>query len=90
MKCSIPRLGISMPQNVNRQADVSDMFAEVVCETDRQRRVSRMLFQQSGVETRYGVVSDDEGPDWKNRQDPLNPGMGPRPVSGCRFTRTTL
>lgn len=78
MHCSILGLGTAVPENQNSQSDVLAMSERLVCEDERQQRLSRMLFRKSGVETRHGVVSVEAGDDWKSREDPLSPGMGPR------------
>lgn len=78
MHSSILGLGTAVPSNVNDQADVMAISERLVCANERQRRLNKMLYRQSGVESRHGVVSTDAGDDWKAREDPLNPGMGPR------------
>lgn len=78
MTCAILGLGTAVPETVNLQSDIMEMSARLVCENERQQRLSRMLYRQSGVEKRHCVVSVDRGDDWKSRNDPIAPGMGPR------------
>ncbi len=68
MKCSIIGLGTALPSECISQADALRLSSEVICSTERQRRWMRVLFQRSGVQTRYTVVPLETGYLWAKLQ----------------------
>ncbi len=56
MKTIIHGLGTATPDNCMSQEEALAMFTDIVCATDRQRRLARALFRKSHVENRHLVV----------------------------------
>ncbi len=65
MKSSILGIGTAVPANQMSQSEALAMFDEIVCETDRQRRLARVLFRKSGVQNRNTVVPFAEAYNWR-------------------------
>ncbi len=78
MNCSILGLGTAVPPDIVPQDEALRLSLDVICESEREERLMRMLFNRSGVETRHAVVPSSLGYEWKQMHDPLAPGNGPR------------
>jgi predicted naringenin-chalcone synthase len=49
-------LGTAVPRQAVTQAEALAMSSEISCENERQRRIMRMMFRKSGVNTRRTVI----------------------------------
>ncbi|MEZ6088091.1 MAG: type III polyketide synthase [Pirellulaceae bacterium] len=67
MKCSIVGLGTALAPEIVSQADALAMNSDVICESDRQRRLLRTLFSKSGVSSRRTVIPCELGYEWHQR-----------------------
>lgn len=56
MNPQIIGIGTATPLHVASQSDSLKMFQDIVCQTERQRRLARELFRKSGVKQRHFVI----------------------------------
>ena len=56
MNTAILGLGTSVPDHCMSQEDALALFQDIVCETERQRRLGQVLFRKSHVENRHLTV----------------------------------
>lgn len=56
MKATIRGLSTATPCHQMTQAEATELFSNVVCTEEKQRRLARALFRKSGVERRHTVV----------------------------------
>lgn len=59
------------------QEDALAMSTELICENKRQERLTRMLYQKAGVETRHTVVPWQSAYAWKKQESPTESLSGP-------------
>ncbi len=101
MKTTLLGLGTATPDNCMSQAEALTMFTDIVCETDRQRRLARALFRKSHVENRHVCVPHQSAYAWckpasfavsavgENRNFSLPPGDLPEITAGESAGPTT-
>lgn len=81
-------LGTAVPPLSLPQKEALGKFTAVVCENERQERMLRILFRQSGVESRGAVLPAILEPEWKYPTDTLLPGNGPGTAERMKLYET--
>lgn len=64
MKVALLGLGTATPEHCMSQADALRMFTDIVCETERQSRLARVLFRKSDVQSRHTCVPHTVAYNW--------------------------
>lgn len=64
MSVSLLGLGTACPPHCMTQQEATQLFSDIVCEDERQRRLAKMLFRKAEVETRYTVVPHKVAYNW--------------------------
>jgi predicted naringenin-chalcone synthase len=64
-------VGVATPANVIKQDEALALAQRICCTDDRQRRFAKVLYQHSGVTSRYGVLPLAEADRWAPH-GPLN------------------
>lgn len=64
MTVSLLGLGTAWPPHRMTQQEATQLFSDIVCEDERQRRLAKMLFRKAEVETRYTVVPHKVAYNW--------------------------
>ncbi|QDS87759.1 Alpha-pyrone synthesis polyketide synthase-like Pks18 [Rosistilla ulvae] len=72
MTCSIIGLGTAQAPEVVSQEDALALSTDVICETDKQKRLLRTLFRKSGVSSRRTVIPYELGYHWHKSDSESN------------------
>ncbi|MCA9134137.1 MAG: hypothetical protein KDA45_13310, partial [Planctomycetales bacterium] len=64
MPSTILGLGTALPQHQMSQDQAVQMFTDIVCQEERQKRLGRALFRKSGVQQRHTVVPHRVAYNW--------------------------
>ncbi|MEO8271247.1 MAG: type III polyketide synthase, partial [Aureliella sp.] len=64
MTVSLLGLGTACPPHCMTQQEATQLFSDIVCEDERQRRLAKVLFRKAEVETRYTVVPHKVAYNW--------------------------
>lgn len=59
------------------QQEATQLFSDIVCEDERQRRLAKMLFRKAAVETRYTVVPHKVAYNWCQDVSGIDPPSEP-------------
>lgn len=70
MKPSILGIGTATPVHLMSQDESLQMFSDIVCSEERQRRLARALFHKSGVKNRHTIVPHQVAYNWCRTADP--------------------
>lgn len=60
-------LGTAVPPHTMSQAEALEMSTEIICRDERQRRLLKVLFRQSGIENRHTVIPHRMAVEWSER-----------------------
>lgn len=71
MSTRILGLGTANPQHRMSQDEALAMFADIVCEDEKQKRLARVLFRKSEVKNRHTVVPHKVAYNWCQATEPL-------------------
>ena len=71
MDVEVLSVGVAAPANEIKQDAALTLAQRICCTDDRQRRFAKVLYQHSGVESRYGVLPLAEADRWAP-EGPLN------------------
>lgn len=69
MNITLHGLGTANPEHCMPQSDALQMFTDIVCETERQSRLARVLFRKSNVLTRRTCVPHTVAYNWCQTDD---------------------
>ena len=69
MSLSILGLGTAVPVHTMSQDAALEMSREIICQTDRQQRLMKVLFRKSGVGNRHTVVPHPIAYEWAGNGD---------------------
>ncbi|MEX0818179.1 MAG: type III polyketide synthase, partial [Pirellulaceae bacterium] len=72
MSFQILGIGTAVPEHVMTQDEALAMSAQLICRTDREARLLRMMFRRAGVEKRHTCVPHRVAYDWAS--DSATPG----------------
>lgn len=70
MKPSILGIGTATPAHRMSQEESLQMFSDIVCSEERQRRLARALFHKSDVKNRHTIVPHQVAYNWCRTADP--------------------
>ncbi|QDV67625.1 Alpha-pyrone synthesis polyketide synthase-like Pks18 [Rosistilla carotiformis] len=87
MTCSIIGLGTAQAPEVVSQDEALALSSEVICETEKQKRLLRTLFKKSGVSSRRTVIPYELGYQWHKSDGEANleGGGGDGPTTAQRM-----
>ncbi len=77
MTVSLLGLGTACPPHRMTQQEATQLFSDIVCEDERQRRLAQMLFRKADVETRYTVVPHKVAYNWCQDVSGIDPPSQP-------------
>jgi alkylresorcinol/alkylpyrone synthase len=64
LSAAILGIGTAHPVHTMSQAEALEMFTDLVCENDKQRRLAKVLYRKSGVKNRHTVVPHQAAYTW--------------------------
>ncbi|MEX2176199.1 MAG: type III polyketide synthase [Pirellulaceae bacterium] len=74
MTLQILGLGTAVPQHSMSQAEATDLARQVICRTEQQERMLRVLYRKAGVENRQTVLPHRIALDWLTDERAVTPG----------------